>query len=106
MDAIRRVIDIAKDTVKGERSRFGIREYCAVVTLDVRNAFNSANWVGINMATPPYLMKILNDYFQRIAEREYGKRPAGFCIWAITVKYYVRWCLAIALRDHNCGLCR
>ena len=69
VDAIRRVVDIARDAIEGERWRFGTKEYCAVVTLDVRNAFNSANWGRItralfNMATPPYLMEILNNYFQ------------------------------------------
>ena len=63
------MVDIARDAIEGERWRFGTKEYCAVVTLDVRNAFNSANWGRImralfNMATPPYLMEILNNYFQ------------------------------------------
>ena len=59
----------ARDAVEGERWRFGTKEYCAVVTLDVRNAFNSANWGRIvrtffNMDTPPYLMEILNNTFR------------------------------------------
>ncbi|CAB0030846.1 unnamed protein product, partial [Trichogramma brassicae] len=44
-------------------------EYCAVVTLDVRNAFNSARWNNILTAlsrihTPRYLMRIINSYFR------------------------------------------
>ena len=65
-DAIKRV-DIARYTIESERWRFGTKEYCAVVTLDVRNAFNSANWERsclFNTATPLYLMEILNNYFK------------------------------------------
>ena len=59
VDAISKVIDIARDTIEGERWRFGNKEYCADLTLNDRNAFNSANWGRImrapfNMATPPY----------------------------------------------------
>ena len=43
VDAIRRVVHNARDEIEDERCRFGPKEYCAVVTLDVRNAFNSAN---------------------------------------------------------------
>ena len=69
VDAIRRVGDIARDAIEGERWRFATKEYCAVVTLDVRNAFNSMNWGRIiralfNMASQQYLMKVLNNYFQ------------------------------------------
>ena len=41
VDAIKTVVDIARDTIEGERRRFGIKEYDAVVTLDVRNVYNS-----------------------------------------------------------------
>ena len=63
------MVDIARDAMEGERWRLGTKEYCAVVILDVRNAFNAANWGRImralfNMATPPYLVEILNNYFQ------------------------------------------
>ena len=40
VEAIRRVVDIARDAIEGVRWKFGTKEYCAVVTLDVRNAFN------------------------------------------------------------------
>ena len=51
-----------------ERKRRGVR-YCAVVTLDVRNAFNSASWVAIansllKFGIPEYLYKVLGSYFQ------------------------------------------
>ena len=68
MYTITSVVDIARDAIEGERWRFGTMEYCEVVTLEVRNAFDSAKWGWIirtlfNIATPPYLMEILNDYF-------------------------------------------
>lgn len=51
-----------------ERKRRGIR-YCAVVTLDVRNAFNSTSWPAIadallRLGIPGFQYKILGSYFQ------------------------------------------
>ena len=68
MDAVRRIEDIARNAIEGERWIFGTKEYCAVVTLNVRKAFNSVIWGQIirslsNMTTPPYLMEVLKDYF-------------------------------------------
>ena len=68
MDAIRRVVDIERDAIESERWRFGTKEHCAVVILGIRNAFNSVNWgrfrrALFSMATPPYLLDILKDYF-------------------------------------------
>ena len=40
-------LNIARDAMKGERWRFGTKEYCAVVTFGIRNAFNSANCGGL-----------------------------------------------------------
>lgn len=47
VNAIRRAIDIARNALEGERRRFGTKENCAVVMLEVKNAFNSANWEQI-----------------------------------------------------------
>ena len=44
IDAIWRVVAIARDAIESERWWFGTKEYCAVVTFDVSNAFNLANW--------------------------------------------------------------
>ena len=44
VDAIRRVVDIARYAIEGKTWRFGTKAYCAIVTLDVRNSSNSANW--------------------------------------------------------------
>lgn len=51
-----------------QRKRRGIR-YCAIVTLDVKNAFNSACWDSIarslqSLNIPVALYKILENYFQ------------------------------------------
>ena len=39
-------MDIARDAIEDERWRFGSNKYCWFITLDVRNAVNSANWWG------------------------------------------------------------
>ncbi|CAB0044424.1 unnamed protein product, partial [Trichogramma brassicae] len=46
----------------------GTKEYCAIITLDVRNAFNSARWNKIlialsQMEVPAYLLRIVSSYF-------------------------------------------
>nr|BAC57910.1 reverse transcriptase [Anopheles gambiae] len=66
VDAIQRVVDIV--SVARSRNRYSGR-YCAVVTLDVTNAFNSASWLAIANAlqrinTPKYLYDIIGDYFR------------------------------------------
>lgn len=66
VDAIKTVIDTA-DKARTKKRR-GNR-YCAVVTIDVRNAFNSASWEAIavalhKMKVPDYLCKILGSYFE------------------------------------------
>lgn len=66
VDAILSVTRTAE--VALQRKRRGIR-YCAIVTLDVRNAFNSACWDSIahslrSLHVPAYLYRILGNYFQ------------------------------------------
>ncbi|CAB0040021.1 unnamed protein product [Trichogramma brassicae] len=46
----------------------GTKKYCAVVTLDVRNAFNSTRWDNIlaalrRLPVPDYLLRIIASYF-------------------------------------------
>ena len=58
MNAITRALDKKR---KGDR-------FYVVVTVDVRNALNSANWTTIGQAlqrknTPPYLQALLRNYF-------------------------------------------
>ncbi|CAB0040025.1 unnamed protein product, partial [Trichogramma brassicae] len=52
IDAIEDVISTAQNAVAGRRKLRGTKKYGAVVTLDVRNAFNSAWWDNIRRFTP------------------------------------------------------
>ncbi|KAH8407396.1 hypothetical protein KR215_009936, partial [Drosophila sulfurigaster] len=65
--AIQEVTDLAKKAIEGKRWLWGEKEYCLVVTLDVRNAFNSANWDKImqslnNLSINPHLTGIIGSY--------------------------------------------
>ncbi|XP_055585168.1 eukaryotic translation initiation factor 3 subunit D-like [Uranotaenia lowii] len=66
VDAIRTAIETAdKARLKKRRGN----RFCAVVTLDVRNAFNSVSWAAIassliKMRIPKYLCKLVEIYFQ------------------------------------------
>ncbi|XP_039969214.1 uncharacterized protein LOC120781147 [Bactrocera tryoni] len=66
-DAIKKLTGIANKAIEGTRWLYGTKEYCAVVTFDVKNAFNSAYWPHIISAlerkeTPAYLVKIISSY--------------------------------------------
>ncbi|KXJ70249.1 hypothetical protein RP20_CCG024307 [Aedes albopictus] len=66
VDAILSVTKIAEKAL--EHKRRGAR-YCAVVTIYVRNAFNSASWSAIadallRLGIPGYLYKILGSFFE------------------------------------------
>ncbi|CAB0041209.1 unnamed protein product, partial [Trichogramma brassicae] len=68
IDAIQDVISTAREAIAGKRWYRGTKEYCAVVTLDVRNAFNSARWDNIlaalrRLLVPDYLLRIIASYF-------------------------------------------
>lgn len=79
VDAILSVTKSAEIAI--QRKRRGVR-YCAVVTLDVRNAFNSASWAAIadallRLGIPEYLYKILGSYFQNrvlVYDTEAGRK--------------------------------
>jgi predicted oxidoreductase len=53
---------------------WGRKDYCALTTVDVANAFNSASWEGIVSALslknmPPWTIAIVQDYLRdRIVE--------------------------------------
>uniref|UniRef100_A0ABD2WMI2 Reverse transcriptase domain-containing protein n=1 Tax=Trichogramma kaykai TaxID=54128 RepID=A0ABD2WMI2_9HYME len=69
VNAIQTVVSTARKALEGNRWLGVTIEYCAVVTLDVKNAFKSARWNNILTAlsqihTPGYLMRIINSYFQ------------------------------------------
>ncbi|CAB0029846.1 unnamed protein product [Trichogramma brassicae] len=68
MDAIEDIVSTARYAVAGRRWHRGTKKYCAVVTLDVRNAFNSARWDNIlaalrRLPVPDYLLRIIASYF-------------------------------------------
>ncbi|KAL7304664.1 hypothetical protein TKK_0002910 [Trichogramma kaykai] len=85
IDAIESVTTAAREAVGGA---IGSPKYCAVVTLDVRNAFNSAWWNNILAAlerirTPEYLLKIIYSYFQaRVLEYDTDDGPESCSITA------------------------
>lgn len=65
IDAIGKVTEIARTAIEMKGAR---RKYCAIITLDVRNAFNSANWSRIiqtllRLGAPNYLMSVISSYF-------------------------------------------
>ncbi|CAB0031625.1 unnamed protein product [Trichogramma brassicae] len=67
INAIENVIVTAREAIAGKRWNRGTKKYCAVVTFDVKNAFNSARWNNINaalrrMRTPKYLLRIVGSY--------------------------------------------
>ena len=47
MDAIEVVITVAIEAITGDRWFEWDKEYCIIITLDVKKAFNSADWDAI-----------------------------------------------------------
>ena len=69
IDALNDVVGTAKCAVSGKRWKGGTKKYCALITLDVKNAFNSAKWANIIKAlheirAPQYLVNIITSYFE------------------------------------------
>jgi hypothetical protein len=69
LDALTAISGLAKTALDGDRWLGGSKEYCAIITLDVKNAFNTARWPNIlgamrNMGIPRYLMVIIGSYFR------------------------------------------
>lgn len=88
VDAIRAVVDIATKAIEGTRWRWGDKEYCAVVTLDIRNAFNSASWTHIlnalrRIRLPSCLMRIIKSYLSdRTLEYDTEDGPKQYMVTA------------------------
>ena len=66
VDAINQVVETAQKAIKGKTYK---NDYCLIVTLDVKNAFNTANWDRIvnalqELNAPKYLVEIIKDYFR------------------------------------------
>ncbi|CAB0045376.1 unnamed protein product [Trichogramma brassicae] len=67
INAIENVITSAREAIAGKRWNRGTKKYCAVVTLDMKNAFNSARWNNVHAAlrrmhVPEYLLRIIRSY--------------------------------------------
>ncbi len=67
IDAIKKLTGIADKAIEGTRWMHGTKEYCAIITFDVKNAFNSAYWPHIiraleNLNIPVYLLRIIRCY--------------------------------------------
>lgn len=67
LDAIQRVVNIAKNATNGKRWKGGKKKYCLLVALDIKNAFNSARWDSIcaaidRLEVPQYLRRIIRNY--------------------------------------------
>lgn len=68
LDAIDLVVGTAREAISGTRWKGGKKEYCLVVTLDIRNAFNSTKWncimeALVKMGVPGYLRRMVVGYF-------------------------------------------
>ncbi|CAB0041848.1 unnamed protein product [Trichogramma brassicae] len=88
IDAIQDVISTAREAIAGKRWYRGTKEYCAVVTLDVRNAFNSARWDNIlaalrRLLIPDYLLRIIASYFSaRVLDFTTDEGPESYEVTA------------------------
>ncbi|CAB0036270.1 unnamed protein product, partial [Trichogramma brassicae] len=88
IDAIDDVISTAREAIAGKRWYRGTKKYCAVVTLDVRNAFNSAWWDNIlaalrRLLVPDYLLRIIASYFSaRVLDFTTDEGPESYEVTA------------------------
>ncbi|KAL7299675.1 hypothetical protein TKK_0007433 [Trichogramma kaykai] len=88
IDAIEDVISTAREAIAGKRWYRGTKKYCAVVTLDVRNAFNSARWDNIlaalrRLLVPDYLLRIISSYFSaRVLDFTTDEGPESYEVTA------------------------
>uniref|UniRef100_A0ABD2WTS5 Reverse transcriptase domain-containing protein n=1 Tax=Trichogramma kaykai TaxID=54128 RepID=A0ABD2WTS5_9HYME len=88
IDAIEDVISTAREAIAGKRWRRGTKKYCAVVTLDVRNAFNSARWDNIltalrRLLVPDSLLRIISSYFSaRVLDFTTNEGPESYEVTA------------------------
>ncbi|CAB0028827.1 unnamed protein product [Trichogramma brassicae] len=88
IDAIEDVISTAREAIAGKRWYRGTKKYCAVVTLDVRNAFNSARWDNIlaalrRLLVPDYLLRIIANYFSaRVLDFTTDEGPESYEVTA------------------------
>uniref|UniRef100_A0ABD2W600 Reverse transcriptase domain-containing protein n=2 Tax=Trichogramma kaykai TaxID=54128 RepID=A0ABD2W600_9HYME len=88
INAIEDVISTAREAIAGKRWYRGTKKYCAVVTLDVRNAFNSARWDNIlaalrRLLVPDYLLRMIASYFSaRVLDFTTDEGPESYEVTA------------------------
>ncbi|CAB0038087.1 unnamed protein product, partial [Trichogramma brassicae] len=88
IDAIEDVISVAREAIAGKRWYRGTMKYCALVTLDVRNAFNSARWDNIlaalrRLLVPDYLLRIIANLFSaRVLDFTTDEGPESYEVTA------------------------
>ncbi|CAB0043190.1 unnamed protein product [Trichogramma brassicae] len=88
INAIESVIAAAREAIAGKRWNRGTKKYCAVVTLNVKNAFNSARWNSIDaalrwMRTPEYLLRIISSYLSaRVLDYDTDDGPGSHSVTA------------------------
>jgi len=83
LDAIERVTNNTFKAIAGTRWKYGTKKYCLVVTLDIRNAFNSAEDWGRTLEArrsfniPEYLLNVVHSYLSKrelVLETSVGPR--------------------------------
>ncbi|CAB0038502.1 unnamed protein product [Trichogramma brassicae] len=88
IDTIEDIISTAWNAVAGTRWLRGTKKYCAMVTFDVRNAFNSARWDNIRatlrrLLMPDYSLRIIASYFSaRVLEFTTDDGPESYEVTA------------------------
>ncbi|CAB0037524.1 unnamed protein product [Trichogramma brassicae] len=88
INAIENVIATAREAIAGKGWNRATKKYCAVVTLDVKNAFNSARWINIKatlcrMCTPEYLLRIIGRYLSmRVLDNDTDNGPDSYRVTA------------------------
>ncbi|GBO99419.1 Retrovirus-related Pol polyprotein from type-1 retrotransposable element R1 [Eumeta japonica] len=123
LDAISLVVNTAKEAIAGTRWKGGAKKYCLVAALDIRNAFNSANWDCIMQAldeknVPAYLRRLVVSYFtDRVLKYDTKNGPKEYdvtggvpqALFSVhPVEYHVRWSSEIESSKmcQTCSVCR
>ena len=116
LEAIKLVVHKARNAIGDKRWKNGEKEYCLVVTLDIKNTFNSTRWDRImevlaTMNFPGYLQRVVKNYFRdRILKYDTDDGPKTYMVsegvpqgsvLETTVEHYVRW-PAKAHATENC----
>jgi hypothetical protein len=93
-------------TIVNESNRKG--DVVGMLTLDVKNAFNSGRWTKIskvlkNTNTPIYLQNIIGVYHSRSSIPSEPRSLTGLCIGTIFMERYVQWVAECRTPDRSRG---